>query len=210
MRQCRRMWGVYSVHFCTLRHPYPSFWMFVMKFHSYYQRCKTENCWHKITCHIQHGVGAMSLYLFAINAANTLFMTGIYLSPPQTTQHSQWELVDFGFIFILRMWLCMYVYLMRSFRWPIHQNALWLTNVNISVLTVPYLNATITVQPETRKHKFNPTYWAKQDMNCWLMRKCLGLALKSQLVGVLGESGNEPTGFWVKNLDRWQNTQTRC
>jgi hypothetical protein len=45
------MWLEYPVHICLQRLPDPSVWMFVIKHHSYYRRCKTKYRWRSVDAH---------------------------------------------------------------------------------------------------------------------------------------------------------------
>jgi len=74
--------------------PYPCLWMLVIKCHSYYGRCKTQNCWCSVDTYFQDGVESISLFLFAIMAANTAFMIEFNLSIPQITQVTRPTVVD--------------------------------------------------------------------------------------------------------------------
>ena len=61
---------------------------------SYYGRCKTQNCSRSVDAQSQDGVGSVSLAFFAINAANTVFMTVFDLSLPHIMQDTRPTMID--------------------------------------------------------------------------------------------------------------------
>jgi len=157
----QRIWREYSVHICLSRLPSSCVLMLVTKRHSYYQRCKTNNCWPYVDAHFQDGVGSVSLSLFTLKAAHTLFMTVCYLSPPILPKiHNQQTLTPRWRLFWGCGWApvsdhsdhhgCQYI-----------ENKLWCTTVDILRLLVAYLNATIYVKPEMQNRSLERTGLAK-------------------------------------------------
>ena len=67
--------------------------MLVIKCYLYYRSCTTKNRSRCIDAHFEGGVGSVSLPLFTIKAANTLFMTLYNLSPSRLPKiHNQQSL----------------------------------------------------------------------------------------------------------------------
>jgi len=117
--------------------------MLVIKYHSYYRRCKTKNLWCYIDTCFEDVVGSVSLSLWTSKAANTSFMT-VYnlLAPTLPKIHYEQSLTHLWHFFSGCGRACV------SARFDHHggqyiENKQWCTNVNIFVLTVAYLNPTI-------------------------------------------------------------------
>jgi len=125
--------------------------MHVIKCHSYYWGCKTNDCWKAVASNFQEGVGCILLSLYSKTAANTLFMTVCNLSPPRLPKiHNQQSLTlhspSFSGCGLARV--------------PVHfdheggqhiTNKQWHTIVSIFWLTVAYSTAKInseTLNPE--------------------------------------------------------------
>jgi len=125
-----------------------------MKYHSYYQRWKTRNCWCFVDPDSQDGVGSVSHSLWTLKTANTSFMTVYNLSPPRLPKiHCQQSLTlcwhSFSGCGRAHVSVCVdhqggqYI-----------ENKQWSTNVNILRLTVVYLNATLYSESWNAKLKF--------------------------------------------------------
>jgi len=88
-----RMWREFPVHICLKWLPDPSSWILVIKRQSYYQSCKTKNCWHSVDAHFRDGVASVSQSPLPLKASNTLFMTVCNQSPPRLPRiHDQQSL----------------------------------------------------------------------------------------------------------------------
>jgi len=99
----RRMWPKYPVPISLFRLPSPCLWMLVIKHHSYYRECKTNNHWRSIDAHCQDGVGSISLSFFVIKAQ--YYVYGYVKSvAPQITQDTWPTIVDAPLTLIVRMW----------------------------------------------------------------------------------------------------------
>ena len=89
----RRMWWEYPLHICPKRLPYPSWWIRVIKYHSYYWRYNTKYCSRSADAHFHNEVGSVLLSVFAVIASNTSFMMLYNLLPPSLPKvHNQQSL----------------------------------------------------------------------------------------------------------------------
>jgi len=96
----RRMWWEYAVPICLYRVPSPWLWMLVIKRHSYYWRCRTNNSWRSIDADFQDGVGSVSLSFLLQRQPMLCLWLCVICRPPDYPRHTTnycWPSVDTHF-----------------------------------------------------------------------------------------------------------------
>jgi len=172
----------------------------MIKRHSYYRRCKTNNRWRSIDGHFQDRVASVSLSLFVIKAANTVFMAMCNLWSPRLPKiHDQQSLTLHWRSFSG----CGRAHVSAHFDHYGSQsieNKPWCTNINVLWLSVAYLNVTINVKPETHNRRLEQTRLGKPGKTHGLTHTGPGLSFQESVGQVAwrflagtGASGSVPT-----------------
>jgi len=205
-----RMWQEYPVHICLYRLPSPGLWMVVIKHHIYYQRCKTKNRWRSVDAHFQHGVGSVLLSLFAMKAANTMFLTVCNLLPPRLPKIHDHQL-------LMLRWpsfsgcgrgVCLFILITKAANTS-------KINCDVPMSILHDYQYYIWMWPSMRnpKHTTGDRNWRvwpnpAKPADWWVWVRVW--TTKSQWVGSRDRTGTEPTCFCGPNLGLWRVTWTSC
>jgi len=164
-----------------------------------------------IDAHFQDGVGSISLSLFTIQMANTLFVTVYNLLPPKLLLiHHQQLLTLHWHSFSGCSCACISV-LFDHHGGQYIQNIQRRTNVNIWHLTVAYLIATLNNETENAQPEIWTDRSSQSRPNPCIDRYGSGFAPRTgSRSGCWSWYGTQLPCLCDPNPDHWQLTPTRC